>query len=218
MAGQNESRWDELLAEAFTIIDKVNQEFIILDDWSFGGGTAMMLQIEHRESHDIDLFLNDPQILRYVTSAVENLRFDIGEPTYTGDGVSHLKISFESIGEIDFIVTPSITDEPTLKKNLLSRPVKLETLMEIIAKKIRYRGSMIQPRDVFDIAAACVSGYEEEIRVTLSNIPEQKQIAFEKLNKLNEEYINGVISQLMIRDDFKDMAKDSISIVKDILR
>ncbi|MEO9132390.1 MAG: nucleotidyl transferase AbiEii/AbiGii toxin family protein [Sphingomonas sp.] len=27
--------------------------------WSFGGGTALMLMIDHRESHDIDIFLDD---------------------------------------------------------------------------------------------------------------------------------------------------------------
>jgi hypothetical protein len=30
---------------------------------AFGGGTAMMLQIDHRESHDVDIFLTDPQLL-----------------------------------------------------------------------------------------------------------------------------------------------------------
>lgn len=37
-----------------------------MDRWSFGGGTALMLQIAHRESHDIDLFIDDPQILPFL--------------------------------------------------------------------------------------------------------------------------------------------------------
>lgn len=32
----------------------------------FGGGTAMTIQIGHRESHDIDIFLDDPQLLGFI--------------------------------------------------------------------------------------------------------------------------------------------------------
>jgi hypothetical protein len=63
------SRWDELFTVACELIDQVNTPYKILDRWSFGGGTAMMLQIDHRESHDIDIFLNDPQLLPYLNPA-----------------------------------------------------------------------------------------------------------------------------------------------------
>jgi hypothetical protein len=39
------------------MIGQVNSEQLIIDHWAIGGGTAMMLQIGHRESHDIDIFL-----------------------------------------------------------------------------------------------------------------------------------------------------------------
>jgi hypothetical protein len=32
-------------------------------DWTFGGGTALMLLYGHRQSRDIDIFLRDPQYL-----------------------------------------------------------------------------------------------------------------------------------------------------------
>jgi len=32
----------------------------MIDSWTFGGGTALMLQIDHRESFDVDIFLDDP--------------------------------------------------------------------------------------------------------------------------------------------------------------
>jgi hypothetical protein len=37
------------------------------DSWIFGGGTALMLKFNHRHSHDIDIFLPDPQLLGYVS-------------------------------------------------------------------------------------------------------------------------------------------------------
>jgi hypothetical protein len=35
------------------MIRQVNSEQSIIDRWTFGGGSAMMVQIGHRESHDV---------------------------------------------------------------------------------------------------------------------------------------------------------------------
>ena len=43
--------WARLFRIACALIRQVNSEQIIIDSWSPGGGTAMMLQIDHRESH-----------------------------------------------------------------------------------------------------------------------------------------------------------------------
>ena len=48
----NPSRWSELFDQAMMIIDQANAKGIGMDDWTFGGGTALMLQIAHRDSHD----------------------------------------------------------------------------------------------------------------------------------------------------------------------
>ena len=90
------SQWEDLLKQAYKIIDHVNRDHELLTSWTFGGGTAMMLQINHRESHDIDLFLDDPQLLPFVTAAVGEMDFEIGVPSYNGDGTGHLKIAFET--------------------------------------------------------------------------------------------------------------------------
>ncbi|GFO83210.1 MAG: hypothetical protein A49_28370 [Methyloceanibacter sp.] len=157
---QGSSRWEDLLGEAFKIIDTVNRDGEILTGWTLGGGTAMMLQIDHRESHDVDLFLEDPQLLACLVAAVADMQFDIGTPTYNGDGSGHLKVAFEGIGEIDFIVTSHVTAGHAETQSILGRPVLLETIPEIVAKKIRFRGNMLQPRDVFDIAAAAAAAIE----------------------------------------------------------
>ncbi len=49
-----------------------------LDPWSFDGGTALMLQLGHRESYDIDLF-TDP---RYLPTCLnpETLGFELDLP------------------------------------------------------------------------------------------------------------------------------------------
>ena len=50
------STWGDLFGQAMKIIDYVNRDSDILTEWSFGGGTALMLHLDHRTSHDVDLF------------------------------------------------------------------------------------------------------------------------------------------------------------------
>lgn len=176
-----------------------------------------MLQIHHRESHDVDLFLDDPQLLPYVTSAVEELEFDIGVPTYDSDGTRHLKIAFEDTGEIDFIVAGHMTVQYAQPTELLHRTVQLETVPEIIAKKVRFRGASIQPRDIFDIAAGSDGGYEEQIISALADIAEYRDLAAARLEKLNDDYITSLIAQLMLRPEFKDTARNAIATTRRLL-
>jgi hypothetical protein len=52
---------------------------------TFGGGTALMLRIGHRQSKDIDLFVPDPQYLGYVnprlSDIAESISVDYEEAT-----------------------------------------------------------------------------------------------------------------------------------------
>lgn len=211
------SRWDDLLTEAYNIIDHVNREHTILDSWTFGGGTAMMLQIDHRESHDVDLFLDDPQLLPYLTAAVSDLEFRLGEPSYGGDGSMHLKIAFDGVGEIDFIVAGLVSEFGKTASTVLGREIQMETVAEIVAKKIRFRGSYIQARDVFDIAAACEAGHEDAINDALAQIPEYKAAASKQLSSLNPEYVDSIIAQLMIKPSFKPVADHAREIAMNVL-
>ena len=152
------SHWQVLLEQSQRIIAETNKNGLVIAHWTFGGGTALMLQIRHRESYDIDLFLDDPQIIGYLRASAVKLDFSIGVPSYSGDGSSHFRIVFPNYGEIDFIVAAELTATPYKNTLISDNHIKLETVEEIIAKKVRFRGAMIQPRDVFDIAAACHAG------------------------------------------------------------
>lgn len=98
------SSWQALLSIARSMIDKVNAEHRIIDRWTLGGGTAMMLQINHRDSHDIDIFLDDHQLLGYLDPGRQDFDFSIAPTTYHGDGTGFQKLVFSGLGEIDFIV------------------------------------------------------------------------------------------------------------------
>jgi hypothetical protein len=151
------SHWARLFRIACSLIRQVNSGQSIIDYWTFGGGTAMMLQIDHRESHDIDIFLPDPKLLPFLDPQRRDFKFEIRPTDYEGDGAGFLKLAFADIGEIDFIVGRSMTSSPTTQQLIEGETVELETIAEIVAKKIYYRRSSIRPRDIFDIAAAAES-------------------------------------------------------------
>ncbi len=52
-----------------------------------GGGTRLMLALEHRISDDIDLFIRDPQWIAYLTPRL-NDRFEAGLHGYDENAVS----------------------------------------------------------------------------------------------------------------------------------
>ncbi|MEL7282766.1 MAG: nucleotidyl transferase AbiEii/AbiGii toxin family protein [Pseudomonadota bacterium] len=196
----------------------MNREFEIIESWSFGGGTAMMIQIDHRESHDIDLFLDDPQFLPYVEATVSERQFALGEATYNGDGTGHLKIAFEGIGEIDFIVTGHVTEAPTSIRTIEGRAVALETVPEIIAKKVRYRGSRIQPRDIFDIAAAAATNDTADVIAALALIPDYVHETISRIDVLSRDYVSSSIAQLALRAQNQHLVESAYNDALGLLR
>jgi hypothetical protein len=194
---------------ACALIRQVNSEQSIIDHWTFGGGTAMMLQIDHRESQDVDIFLSDPQLLPFLDPQKHDFQFEIWPTDYEGDGSSFQKLAFKDIGEIDFIVGRAMTASPTTQAIIEGETTLLETIPEIIAKKIYYRGSSIKPRDIFDIAAAgeqhadsvidALRPYRTEVQTTLGVI-----------DKLNPDFVNSAIAQLAIKDKFRSVAKTAL--------
>jgi hypothetical protein len=60
------NRWEVLFQRALILIDSVRKIGIPVD-WTFGGGTVLMRRHRHRFSKDIDIFINDPQFLGYLS-------------------------------------------------------------------------------------------------------------------------------------------------------
>ncbi|MEQ1954877.1 hypothetical protein [Mesorhizobium sp. CN2-181] len=83
--------------------------------------------------------------------------------------------------------------------------MRLETVPEIIAKKVYYRGSDATPRDIFDIAAAARSQLEPVV-IALQAFPEQVSKTRERLKKLNPEFVDLAVAQLMIMPAYEASA------------
>lgn len=121
--------------------------------WTFGGGTALAVQLDHRISYDIDIFLESSRHLRSLTPARnEAMRAFLGGHRYQWPG-HYLKLELDG-GEIDFISSAPVTDlapQPLAVGD--GTTVQMEPKLEIAAKKAFYRASDFKTRDVFDFAA-----------------------------------------------------------------
>jgi hypothetical protein len=201
---------------ACALIRQVNSEQTIIDRWTLGGGTAMMLQIDHRESQDIDIFLSDPQLLPFLDPQKHDFQFEIWPADYEGDGSSFQKLVFRDVGEIDFIVGHAMTASPTMQTTIEGEVTLLETIPEIVAKKIYYRGSSIRPRDIFDIAAACEQ-HADSVIDALRSYRTEVQTALGAIEKLNPDFVNSAIAQLSIKDKFRSVALTALKQTKAFL-
>jgi predicted nucleotidyltransferase component of viral defense system len=117
--------------------------------WSFGGGTVLMLKYNHRLSKDIDIFFRDPQLLNAISPRIN----DAAEDKIQGysEHTQFTKINFQE-GEIDFIVSPQVTDCEPVLENVCGEQIYVDSPVEIIAKKIHFRAKDFMPRDIFDLA------------------------------------------------------------------
>lgn len=212
------SQWSSLFDIAGSIIDQA-QKAIYPFEWTFGGGTALMLQIDHRESHDIDLFLDDPQVVPFLNPATQDYALDRAPSGYDTDGSRVLKLTFGDIGEIDFICCASITERPANRVAVRGREVLLETPGEIIAKKIYYRGSRLQPRDMFDLAAVVTREGEEYVAAALRQCgPDRCAAALRVAEAMAPDFAIGVISQLMYRDHHLPLVRQAQTLTQAALR
>jgi hypothetical protein len=176
----------------------------------------MMLQIQHRVSYDIDIFLPDPQLLGFLDPDRNSFNFETQPTAYPGDGARFQRFVFKDLGEIDFIAAPPLTDAPSIETVVENQLVKLETIPEIIAKKIHFRGKSIQTRDLFDIAAAART-HSSKVRDALKSFPADVRSALAAVSALNSDYVEGAIEELQIMPAFVDLAKDTLAVSKNFL-
>lgn len=143
------NRWELLFKCALTLIDSARDVGIPVDDWTFGGGTVLMRRHRHRFSKDIDIFINDPQFLGYLTPRLSPTAESL-TTTYIEDH-KYVKLIFPE-GEIDFVAAPPLTTKPAQEETLFDHRILVESSSEIIGKKVWHRGFEFTARDIFDLA------------------------------------------------------------------
>ncbi|MCC7716640.1 nucleotidyl transferase AbiEii/AbiGii toxin family protein [Janthinobacterium lividum] len=141
--------WEVLFSHALTILAEIAKHGRADPFWTFGGGTVLMLRYGHRFSKDIDIFVPDPQSLGFVTPRLS----DVAESVTSNyvEAAGYVKLYLQE-GEIDFVAAPNLTSPGFVYETILNCQVRVETSVEIIAKKMWHRGDRITGRDIFDFA------------------------------------------------------------------
>lgn len=141
--------WKELFPHALELMTHLEQHAPGLT-WTFGGGTVLMLRINHRQSKDIDLFVPDPQYLGFVNPRLSEVAE--GVSTDYEESAEFIKL-FLPAGEIDIVAGSSLLDSPYEVAIWKGREIRVETCAEIVAKKMWHRGDRAKARDLFDLCA-----------------------------------------------------------------
>lgn len=145
--------WEVLLSHALTLVDEIAKYGRDEPFWTFGGGTVLMLRYGHRFSKDIDIFVPDPQSLGYVSPRLSEVAESIAD-SYV-ETATNVKLFFPE-GEIDFVAAPNLTTPGFVAELIGDRRIRVETSVEIVAKKMWHRGDRITGRDIFDFAQVFV--------------------------------------------------------------
>ena len=138
--------WRELLERALHVLDEVGPQV----KWTLGGGSALALKISHRMSYDVDLFLEDASALHALSPNRNRAARAITD--HWQEPGNYLKLQCAE-GEIDFILSGRLTELTPWLYQLKGRDIPVEEPTEILAKKLKYRGSRLLPRDIFDLLA-----------------------------------------------------------------
>lgn len=187
--------WKALFMRALEIIDDARTHNLPVDDWTFGGGTVLMRRHRHRFSKDVDIFVNDPQFLGYLSPrlspAAEKLTADYVEADM------YVKLRFPE-GEVDFIASPPLTDTPADIEELFGKSIRVERSAEIVAKKIWHRGAEFTARDIFDFAM----------------VAEMEPKALEGIEKILRDRRIAVLTRIETRHEALREAFDELNVIE----
>ncbi len=168
------SKNEQLLARAIEITKEAGMG---KEMWAVGGGTVLSHYYDHRLSKDIDIFINDPQFLSSLSPRLNEIANEAAGYDETG---SFISLTFPE-GEVDFIVGSQLSKFKPQEQPFLNQVVNLEDPVEIIAKKIVYRGHYAVSRDIFDLAVVSSDRMKDIVDI-FSKHPNEVKKFYERLS------------------------------------
>jgi len=130
--------------ELFNISCQILDDYQI-KEWSLGGGTALsVLYYQHRMSYDIDIFLEDFSAIQILIDnkkeIADNLNIPLIQVESSNTGITFILDTEENGLKLDFVYSPVLSSKPYVVKDVFGyTDVKVQTPLEIIAKKLKHR-------------------------------------------------------------------------------
>lgn len=178
-----------LLERAINILKSNN---VPNNEWTVGGGTVLAHYFSHRLSKDIDIFLSNRQYLNGLSPRINEfseLALDYQEQS------GFISLTFPE-GKIDFIVAPNLTGFRSCKNDFLEHEVYLEDAVEIVIKKLFYRGEFLIGRDIFDLAVVSRSNRHGELIEQLVKLGDKFIVFKNKFEQEKKDLENNAYSKI----------------------
>lgn len=113
--------WRSLIRRAVARLEGVG---LARSEWKWGGGTVLMLRYHHRQSRDIDLFIDDVQFLSYLSPRLNDR--ETSDLLGYSEQANYLRLEYPE-GEIDFLtVAPVASCNSWRTKRLSARSYTIE--------------------------------------------------------------------------------------------
>ncbi|MBL0709095.1 MAG: GNAT family N-acetyltransferase [Sulfurimonas sp.] len=186
----------------------------------FGGGTALAIYyFQHRLSFDIDLFVTDAQVLNYVSPKhwIEDA------VAFNGDSYidlsNHIRVlSRKNNIKIDILVSQDNLGNTMVddSNDIFLSTVHVESIEDIIAKKIIYRRNDNLTRDIIDIAISIkfadniLKRLYQSKAITLNDVKE----LYASLDRLDIETFNAELKIVNPFTKYLKIAKNAPNILK----
>ncbi|WQS09262.1 nucleotidyl transferase AbiEii/AbiGii toxin family protein [Helicobacter pylori] len=183
----------------------------------FGGGTALsMYYFQHRLSFDIDLFVNDAQHLGFFSPKLwidDCSHFDSARYI---DQHNHIGVTNKDNIKIDILIDYA-SNEGYIdnSKKIFAFDIYIESLENIIAKKITFRKIDNKTRDIFDISVALHhnDGLFDQL-LNDQKITKQDLLIFQNsLKELNKEKYNAQIKIVKPTQEYSHIALNAYEIL-----
>ncbi len=187
----------------------------------FGGGTALAIYyFQHRLSFDIDLFVTDVQVLNYLspkhwieeTNSFNNSKYI--------DLSNHIRVLEKKNNiKVDVLVTQDASTDYLLddSRAIFSSEVYVESIEDIIAKKIVYRRNDNLTRDIIDIAISIkhADNILEKLFVAEKINREDIQDLYNSIERLDRETFDEEIEIVAPFEKYINDAKNAPEIISE---
>lgn len=170
-------RTELLLEKAIKILEYAN---IDNSQWSMGGGTILMLNYHHRLSKDVDIFVSNTQYFNGLSPKLNDVAEDAD---FYQEGERFISLSYPE-GKIDFVKAFQVSDYLPTLKHVFNQNIFVDDDIEIVTKKVFFRGASLHPRDLYDLATVYLGPRRRELVKALINISEQLQEFHDALQRV----------------------------------
>ena len=190
----------------------------------FGGGTALAIYYyQHRLSFDIDLFVTDMQVLNYLSPKhwIDETN-NFNNNTYI-DLSHHIRVLEKKNNiKIDILVSQSSTSNYLVddSKKLFNETIYVESIEDIIAKKIVYRRNDNLTRDIIDIAISINKKEDFLENMLVSGLINHKDIheLYDSLSHLDKKTFDDELEIVAPFETYLDDTKNAPDIIKQACR